>query len=103
MLNNNNSTAPANNNTNAPLWRLYFEMAEDYRYKQEIGEVPPAALSWLEDHWEVLPVDNDQVTGELVGTPDGVFLYETTEVVSKHEDWVEVLRTRTHAPERVEL
>ena len=103
-MSDNNNSAPANNNTNAaPIWRLYFEMAEDYRYKQEIGEVPPAALSWLEDHWEVLPVDNDQVTGELVGTPDGVFLYETTEVVSKHEDWVEVLRTRTHAPERVEL
>ena len=102
-MSDNNNSAPANNNTNAPLWRLYFEMAEDYRHKQLIGEVPEAALSWLEDHWEVLPVDNDQVTGELQATPEGVFLYETTEVVRKHDDYTEVVKTTVHPPERVEL
>ena len=108
MLNDNNPATPANNNTNAaPLWRLYFELAEDYMYKQEIGPVPPKAVEWLEDYWEVLPLAPSHVTGELQGTPEGVFLYETLEVTRKSDDpgddHVSVVQTHVYPPERVEL
>jgi len=103
-MSDNNTATPANNADMATIvWRLYFEMAEGHRYKQAIGEVPQAALAWLEDHWELLPRNGEMVTGELQGTPSGVWWYETTEKTRSDGDRVEVVATTVHAPERVEL
>ena len=88
------------------MWELRFEMSEDYRHKSLVGEVPPAALEWLESHWEVLPRDGWCLTGTLTGGSTGktAKLAEVEQLLLTEEGGeVRVARTFTYPEEEVDL
>ena len=71
------------------MWELNFEFSEDYRHKSTVGDVPPKALEWLEDKWELLPRDGWQHNGSLkgeTGKPAAVLLETMKLVVNNDHD-----------------
>jgi hypothetical protein len=78
-------------------WIVRFEMAEDFRHKQLVGEVPPAALQWLSSHWELLPRDGWVTRGSLRGSEalQTAWLSEEEQLVLSHENGEKQLLPQT--------
>ena len=78
-------------------WIVRFEMAEDFRHKQLVGAVPPAALQWLESHWELLPRDGWVARGSLRGSGalPTAWLSEEEQMILSHESGEKTLLPQT--------
>ena len=77
-------------------WIVRFEMAEDFRHKQLVGEVPPAALQWLSSHWELLPRDGWVTRGSLRGGDNQTaWLSEEEQLFLTHESGEKQLLPQT--------
>jgi len=86
------------------MWELHFEFSEDYRHKSLVGDVPQAALVWLEEKWELLPRDGWQHEGSLKGEPGKpAVLRETMNLVGKNDHDEAVVKSSLEEVEEVVL
>ena len=86
------------------MWELHFEFSEDYRHKSTVGEVPQAALVWLENHWELLPRDGWQHEGSLKGEPGKpAVMRETMKLVVSNDHDEAVVKSQSEEVEEVTL
>ena len=86
------------------MWELHFEFSEDYRHKSLVGDVPPVALQWLENKWELLPRDGWQHEGTLKGEPGKpAVMRETMSLVVKNDHDEAVVKSQLETVEEVTL